>query len=334
MPLKPSTLRVASLLVAALGAGTFFALSPGARAEESAASFPSKPIHIIVGNAAGGGNDILARLVGQKLSEKLGQPVIIENRSGANSIIAAQYVAKMPPDGYVLLMGSIGMLTVNPAVTDNLPYDTARDFTPISMIASFPLLLTVPSQTPIHTVQELLDYAKANPAKANTGGSGSVFQVATQMFELRTGSQFQYITYRSTSDAMLALMRGDVVMSLGDSGPVSGPLNDGRVRALAITTAQRVPAWPNVPTMAEAGIKDMVVELWTGFVAPKGTPAPIVAKLQDAVIAIVKSDEIQTKMRALDVVPVGNTAAEFARIIAKELAQWADVAKAGNIKIQ
>ena len=334
MPLKPTTLRVATLLVAALCAGTFFASSLGARAEESAAGFPSKPIHIIVGNAAGGGNDILARLVGQKLSEKLGQPVIIENRSGANSIIAAQYVAKMPPDGYTLLMGSIGMLTVNPAVTDNLSYDTERDFTPISMIASFPLLLTVPAQAPIHTVWELLDYAKANPAKANTGGSGSVFQVATQMFELRTGSAFQYITYRSTSDAMLALMRGDVIMSLGDSGPVSGPLNDGRVRALAITTAQRVPAWPNVPTMAEAGIKDMVVELWTGFVAPKGTPAPIVAKLQDAVIAIVKSDEIATKMRALDVVPVGNTAAEFARIIAKELAQWADVAKAGNIKIQ
>lgn len=135
MPFKPMT-----LLVATLCAGSCVASGlAGARAEEAAASFPSKPIHIIVGNAAGGGNDILARLVGQKLSEKLGQPVIIENRSGANSIIAAQYVAKMPPDGYTLLMGSIGMLTVNPAVTDNLPYDTERDFTPISMIASFPL---------------------------------------------------------------------------------------------------------------------------------------------------------------------------------------------------
>jgi tripartite-type tricarboxylate transporter receptor subunit TctC len=322
-----------ALLAAAVCAASCFGLA-AAQAQESAATYPSKPIHIIVGNAAGGGNDILARLVGQKLSERLGQPVIIENRSGANSIIAAQYVAKMPPDGYTLLMGSIGMLTVNPAVTDNLPYDTERDFTPISIIASFPLLLTVPSAAPIHSVQELLAYAKANPAKANAGGSGSIFQVVTQMFELRTGSQFQYVTYRSTSDAMLALMRGDVVMAFGDSGPVSGLLNDGRVRALAITTAQRLPAWPSVPTMAEAGIKDMTVDLWTGFVAPKGTPAPIVEKLQDAVMAIVKSDEIQTKMRALDVVPVGDSAADFARIIARELTQWSDVAKAGNIKIQ
>jgi tripartite-type tricarboxylate transporter receptor subunit TctC len=318
------------LLAAAVATSVAFAVT-AARAQDV---WPSKPIHIIVGNAAGGGNDILARLVGQKLSERLGQPVIVENRAGANSIIAAQYAAKMPPDGYTLLMGSIGMLTVNPAVTDNLPYDTERDFAPISIIASFPLLLTVPAQAPIHSVAELLAYAKTNPDKANTGGAGSIFQVVTQLFQMRTGSKFQYVTYRSTSDAMLGLMRGDIIMSLGDSGPVSGPLSDGRVRALAISTAQRLPAWPDVPTMTEAGIKDMTVELWTGLVAPKGTPAPIIKRLQDDVMAIVKSDEIQAKMRALDVVPVGDTADDFARVIAKELKQWSDVAKAGNIKIQ
>ena len=272
------TLKCTTLLIAALYASSYLALGlAGARAQDDARSldvrtYPSRPIHIIVGNAAGGGNDILARLVGQKLSERLGQPVIIENRAGANSIIAVQYAAKMPPGGYTLLMGSIGMLTVNPAVTDNLPYDTERDFAPISIIASFPLLLTVPAQAPIHSVRELLACAKANPAKANTGGAGSIFEVVTRMFELRTGSQFQYVTYRSTSDAMLGLMRGDIMMSLGDSSPVSGPLGADRVRALAITTAQRLPAWPDVPTMAEAGIEDMVVDLWTGFVAPRARP--------------------------------------------------------------
>jgi tripartite-type tricarboxylate transporter receptor subunit TctC len=318
------------LLAAAVATSVAFAVT-ATRAQDV---WPSKPIHIIVGNAAGGGNDILARLVGQKLSERLGQPVIVENRAGANSIIAAQYAAKMPPDGYTLLMGSIGMLTVNPAVTDNLPYDTERDFAPISIIASFPLLLTVPARAPIHSVAELLAYAKTNPDKANTGGAGSIFQVVTQLFQMRTGSKFQYVTYRSTSDAMLGLMRGDIIMSLGDSGPVSGPLSDGRVRALAISTARRLPAWPDVPTMTEAGIKDMTVELWTGLVAPKGTPAPIIKRLQDDVMAIVKSDEIQAKMRALDVVPVGDTADDFDRVIARELKQWSDVAKAGNIKIQ
>jgi tripartite-type tricarboxylate transporter receptor subunit TctC len=304
------------------------------RAQEDIKNYPSKPIHIIVGNAAGGGNDVLARMVGQKLSDRLHQSVVVENKAGANSIIAAQYVAKAPPDGYTLLMGSIGMLTVNPAVADNLPYDTKRDFVPISAIASFPLLLAVPAEMPIRTVQELLAYAKANPNKANSGGSGSIFQVATKMFEMRTGSQFQYVTYRATSEAMIALMRGDIIMSLGDSGPISGPLKDGRVRALAISTAKRLPAFPDVPTMAEAGVKDMVAELWTGFVAPAGTSAPIVKKLQDEVMQVVKSDEIQEKMRALDVVPVGNTSEEFAGMITRSLALWADVAKAGNIKLQ
>jgi tripartite-type tricarboxylate transporter receptor subunit TctC len=297
-------------------------------------SYPSKPIHIIVGNAAGGGNDVLARMVGQKLQDRLHQSVVIENKAGANSILAAQYVAKAPPDGYTLLMGSIGMLAVNPAVTDNLSYDTKRDFVPISAIASFPLLMAVPSELPVHTVRELLAYVKANPAKANSGGSGSIFQVATKLFEIRTASQFQYVTYRSTSEAMIALMRGDIIMSLGDSGPMSGPLKDGRVRALAVSTARRLPAFPDVPTMAEAGVKDMVAELWTGFVAPAGTPSAIVKKLQDEVIQIVKSDDIQQKMHAIDVVPIGNTSEEFARMIDQELKTWADVAKAGNIKFQ
>jgi tripartite-type tricarboxylate transporter receptor subunit TctC len=297
-------------------------------------AYPTRNIHIIVANTAGGGTDYLARLVGQKLSERLGHSVIIENKPGANSTIAAQHVIKSPPDGHTLLMGSIGMLTVNPAVVQNLPYDTKRDFAPISNVAAFPLILTVNAAAPIKSVAELVAYARANPDKANAGASGPIFQVVQKLFELRTDTAFQYIAYRANSEAMIALMRGDVLMSLSDTGPAAGPIQDGRVRALAVTSARRLPSYPDVPTMAEAGIKDMEVEFWQGLVAPAGTPAPIIRRLQDELMAIARLDDIRRQMAAHEVIPVGSTTEEFARLIERELVQWAEVVRKGNIKIQ
>ena len=316
-------------------AGLLVLASAGlAQAQGDARSFPSRPIHIIVGNAAGGGNDLLARMVGQKLSDRLGQSVVIENKPGASGTIAAQQVAKSQPDGHTLLMAPIGMLVVNPAVIPNLPYDPQRDFAPVSVIASFPLVLTVSASAPIRTLQELVAYAKANPDRANAGGSGVIFQVTQKMFEMRTGTRFQYITYRSNTETMVSLMRGDVLMSLSDAGPVAGPLKDGRVRALAVTAAQRLPAWPDVPTMAEAGLKEMEINFWSGLVAPAGTPPAVVKKLQDEVIQIMRLDDIRARMLAHEVNPVGGTSEEFARLIARELPLWAAAAKAGNIKVQ
>jgi tripartite-type tricarboxylate transporter receptor subunit TctC len=296
--------------------------------------YPSRTISIIVANAAGGGTDYLARLVGQKMQERMGQSVIIENKPGANSMIAAQQLIRSAPDGHTLLMGSIGMLTVNPAVVANLSYDTQRDFAPISNIAQFPLILTVNASAPIRSVAELVAYAKANPDKANAGASGPIFQVVQKLFELRTGTSFQYIAYRANSEAMIALMRGDTLMSLSDSGPATGPIQDGRVRPLAVTSSQRLPSYPNVPTMAEAGIKDMVVEFWQGLVAPAATPKPIIKKLEGELIEIVKLPDVREKMIAHEVFPVGSTTEEYAALIARELKQWAEVAKAGNIRIQ
>src|SRR5262245_1361698 len=273
----------------------------GALAQD--ARYPTRTISIVVANAAGGGTDYLARLVGQKLQERLGQSVIIENKPGANSMIAAQAVIRAAPDGHTLLMGSIGMLTVNPAVVSNLSYDTKRDFAPISIIGSFPLILTVNTASPFRTVQELVAYAKANPDKANTGASGPIFQVVQKMFELRTGTNFQYIAYRANSEAMIALMRGDILMSLSDTGPATGPLQDGRVRALAVTTSKRLPAYPDVPTMAEAGVKNMEVEFWQGLVAPAGTPAPVIKRLEAELMAIVRLPDVQEKLRSQEVIP-------------------------------
>src|SRR5262245_59955919 len=296
--------------------------------------FPTRTISIVVANAAGGGTDYLARLVGQKLQERLGQSVIIENKPGANSMLAAQAVIRAAPDGHTLLMGSIGMLTVNPAVVANLSYDTKRDFAPISNIAQFPLILTVNAASPIHSVAELVAFAKANPAKANAGASGPIFQVVQKMFELRTGTSFQYIAYRANSEAMIALIRGDILMSLSDTGPATGPIQDGRVRPLAVTSRQRLPSYPDVPTMAEAGIKDMEVEFRQGLVAPAATPKPVIARLERELIAIAKLPDFRDKLAAQEMFPVGSTAQEFADLIARELVQWADVAKQGNIKIE
>jgi tripartite-type tricarboxylate transporter receptor subunit TctC len=301
---------------------------------QDAHNYPSRTISIIVANAAGGGTDYLARLVGQKMQERMGQSVIIENKPGANSMIAAQALIKSPPDGHTLLMGSIGMLTVNPAVVANLSYDTQRDFAPISIIAQFPLILTVNAAAPIRSVPELVAYARANPDKANAGASGPIFQVVQKMFELRIGTQFQYIAYRANSEAMVALIRGDILMSLSDTGPATGPIQDGRVRPLAVTSAKRLPSYPDVPTMAEAGIRDMQVEFWQGLVAPAATPKPIIKKLESELIAIVKLDDIREKMISQEVFPVGSTAEEYVAVIAREIKQWKEIATAGNIRIQ
>jgi tripartite-type tricarboxylate transporter receptor subunit TctC len=301
---------------------------------QDASQFPSRNIHIIVPNAAGGGLDFFARLVGQKLSDRLGKPVVVENRAGANGNLAAGQVMKSEPDGHTLLLGSIGMLTVNPAVVANLIYDTRRDFAPISIIAKFPLILTVNAKAPVKTVQELVAYAKANPKEANATATGPIFQVVQKMFEQRTGTKFEYIAFRANSEAMMALMRGDALMSLSDVGPATGPLQDGRIRALAVTSPQRLPSHPDVPTMAEAGFKDMEIEFWTGLLAPTGTPPAVVKKLEGEIRAIIKLPDVGEKFAGHQVYPAGSTSEEFAKVIARELAQWAEVAKKADIKIR
>ncbi len=301
---------------------------------QDAGQFPSRNVHIVVPNAAGGGLDFFARLVGQKLSDRLGRPVVVENRPGANGNIAAGQVTKAAPDGHTLLLGSIGMLTVNPVVVANLTYDSQRDFVPISMVAKFPLILVVNAKAPVRSVPELVAYAKANPDKANAAASGPIFQVVQKMFEQRTGTKFEYIAFRANSEAMLALMRGDALMSLTDVGPATGPLQDGRVRALAVTSPQRLASHPDVPTMAEQGFKDMTVEFWTGLLAPAKTPPAIVKRLEDEIRAIVQLPDVVEKLASHQTYPAGSSSAEFAKVIARELAQWAEVAKRGNIKIQ
>jgi tripartite-type tricarboxylate transporter receptor subunit TctC len=298
----------------------------------AAQDYPNKPIRIVVGYSAGGGNDIIVRVMTNELSKGLGQPVIVENKPGAQSIIAAEFVAKSPPDGYTLLMGPSGPMTINPATYSKLPYSPTRDFAPISMLCSFPLIVTVNPALNINSIKELIDYAKANPGKANYASSAGIFQIATEMFKQRTGAPFEMIPYKGSGESVQAVIAGQVTITIVDPPPSTGPIKAGTVRALAVTSAKRHPSWPDLPTMAEAGVPDMEVPVWTAFFAPAKTPPAIVARLQKETARAVHSAEVRERFAGMGLDPVGGSSEDLARQVERDIAKWTAVAKAANIK--
>ena len=294
--------------------------------------YPSKPIRILVGYAAGGGNDIIVRVMQPEMQKGLGQAVIVENRPGAQGIIAADLAAKAAPDGYTLMMGPSGPMTINPATYSKLSYSPTRDFTPISMIASFPLLVTVDAKLPIRSVKELIDYAKANPGKSNYASSAGIFQIATELFKQRTGAPIEMVNYKSSGESVQAVIASQVTMTLVDPPPAAGPIKAGTLRALAVTSASRHPSWPDLPTLIEAGVPDMEVPVWTAFFAPAKTPPAIVARLQKEVARVVQTAEVRERFAAMGLDPVGGTSEELGRRVARDIEKWTAVAKAANIK--
>jgi len=315
-----------SLLIGA--ATAVLTLTGPSRAQD----YPAKPIRIVVGFAAGGGNDIIARIFGQKLSESLGQPVIIENKPGGGAIVATEYVAKSAPDGYTMLVGASGM-SINPAVYAKLPYDAVRDFVAVSELASFPLILIVNSSSPIKSVAEFVAYAKANPDKMNYGSSSASFQLVTELFKQKTGVPMQAIPYKSANESVLAVVSGQVTATIADAGPVTGQVRAGLVRALAIAAPKRMEDFPDVPTMKEAGA-DVDAVLWSGIFVPKNTPPEIVKKLEGEFVRIARLPDVIARLKPLGIESVGNSSEEFTRILAADIARWTAVAKAANIKIE
>jgi tripartite-type tricarboxylate transporter receptor subunit TctC len=311
----------------------FLALAPPASAQEDPAKYPSRPIHIVVGFTPGGGNDILARIVGQKLSENLGQPVVIDNRPGGGAIVATEYVAKAAPDGYTLLVGASGAMTINPAVYTKLPYDPVHDFVPLSEIGSFPLILIVDASSPFKSVADLVAYAKANPDKTNYSSASTAFQVATELFKQKTGAPMQEIPYKGAADSVMAVISGQVTATIADAGPVSGQIKGGQVRALAVAAPKRTADLPDVPTMKEAGA-DVQAVLWSGLFAPRNTPPAIVKKLEGELMRIAKLPDVIEKLKPLGIDPVGNSSDEFSAVMTADIARWTAVAKAANIKIE
>jgi tripartite-type tricarboxylate transporter receptor subunit TctC len=299
-----------------------------------AQTYPNKPIRLVVGYSPGGGNDLIARIVAARLQEKLGQPIVVDNKPGAQSIVAAELVAKAQPDGYTLLVAPSGPMTINPAVYAKLPYDPTKDFAPISLLAEFPLLLVVGAEQPIKSVRELIDYGRANPGKANYASSATPFQLAAELFNQRTGSKFQHIPYRGSGDAAQAVASGQVLMTIADTGPIAGPLSAGKLRALAITADKRDPAFPDVPTLAEAGVPNMAISLWTGLVAPAGTPNEIVARLNKAAVETLALAEVNMALDKIAVMPRSTTPEQYRVLIARDAARWKTVATAANIKLE
>ena len=307
---------------------SFFGLVPAVAQVE----YPTRPIRIVVGFTPGGGNDIIARVFGQKLSESLGQPVIIENKPGAGAILATEYVARSAPDGYTLLVGASGAMVINPAVYEKLNYDTMRDFKPVSELGSFPLILIVNAKSPFKSLADLVAYAKANPDKANYSSSSAAFQLATELFKQKTGVPMQMIPYKGANDSVTAVISGEVTATIADAGPVTSQVNGGQARALGVAAPKRMESLPDVPTMKEAGA-DVEAVLWSGIFVPAATPPEIVSKLEAEFVRIARLPDVVSRLKLLNIDSVGNSSEEFSRIIAADLERWRAVARAGNIKM-
>jgi tripartite-type tricarboxylate transporter receptor subunit TctC len=314
-----------------MAAGLLFAAQP-ALAEEDAAKYPTRPIHIIVGFAAGGGNDVIARIYAQKLSEDLGQPVIVENKPGAGAIVGTDYVAKSAPDGYTLLVGATGM-AINQSIYAKLPYDSERDFVAISELVTFPLILIVGATSPIKSVTDLVAYAKANPDKANYASSSASFQLVTELFKQKTGAPMQAIPYKSANEMVLAVISGQVTTAFADAGPVLPQVKAGTVRALAVAASERSDDFPDVPTLKEVG-DDVDGRLWTGVFAPSKTPAEIARKLEGEFMRIAKMPDVVARLKALGIDAIGSSTEDFTRVLAGDIARWGNVARTANIKIE
>jgi tripartite-type tricarboxylate transporter receptor subunit TctC len=319
---------VASIAAVAFGWTTGHALAQA----DAARGFPERPVRVVVPFGAGGGTDTVARVIAAKMYESFGQPVIVENKPGAQGIIAAEFVRKAAPDGHTILIATSGPMAANAAIHSKLPYRPLRDFTPVTMIGSYPVIMVVSASLPVNSVQELIAYAKARPDKVNYGSSGSLGQLVSELFNQRAGTKFQYIPYKSSGDFVGALLSNEVTMALSDTPPVSGHVRAGKLRALAITSASRHHAWPEVPTMAEAGLPDFVVEFWNGFFVPVRTPAPIVHRLHAEIARVIALPDVRERLNGLGVDPSAMPGEAFAKIIAADITRWTAVAQAANIK--
>lgn len=296
------------------------------------ADYPRQSIKMLVPFAAGGGNDIIARVVGQKLSERLGQPVVIENRTGGAGFVAVNAMLAAPADGYTLLVAPNSVMVFNAALYSKLPYDPLKSFAPITRMAAFPFYLTVNADHPAKSVKELVAWGKANAAKANYGGTSGVFQLVTEQFKQLTGAPFEYVPFKSTAEVATGILNGQVTMAFVDPPPLLPHLKAGKLRTLAISTPKRSADTPDVPTMAEAGVAGVELEGFSGLVAKAGTPEAIVKKLETEVNTVIRLPDVAERFKQLSVYAVGGTAAEFSASVARQIPVWQEVAKKANIK--
>lgn len=307
-------------------------IAPSAMAAES---YPDRPITIVVGYAAGGTTDIIARLVGKKLSESLGQPVVVENRAGAGGNIGAEYVTRAKPDGYTLHLGTAGNITVNPSIYTTMNFDTVKDFDPISLIATLPNLMVVNPKVPANTVKEFVAWAKDKPdVFFASSGVGSTIHLTGELFNMAADLNMTHVPYKGSGPALTDLIAGSGPVVMSDNMPSSiGMVRAGQLKALAVTGPKREASAPEIPTVMESGYPEFNVVTWFGLFAPADTPKAIVDKLNAEVVKAVKSPEVNEQLQKLGATPTTNTPAEFRKLVESDRDRWAKVVKAADIKM-
>jgi tripartite-type tricarboxylate transporter receptor subunit TctC len=310
------------------------ALMLAAASFASAQIYPAKPVRIVAPFPPGGGLDLVARALGQRLSAVFGQSIIIDNRSGADGMIGTEQVAKAPPDGYTLLISSTGPMVINPALNLKMPYDTVKDFAPVTLVVVQPLCLVVHPALPVKSVKELVALAKAKPGQLNygSGGIGNGAHLAGELFKLATSTDIVHVPYKGAAPAVVDLLAGQVQIML-NSIPVMLPqIRAGKLRALAVGADHRMAILPEVPTMQEAGVPSFDANSWYGFFAPANTPRDIVAKLNSESARILRSTEMRDFMGQQGADAIGNTTEEFAAHIKAELAKWSLAVKTARVQ--
>lgn len=322
-----------TLTLAAASALGLLALTPLAA---QAQAFPTKAITIVVPFSAGGTTDILARVLGQFISKDLGQPVIIDNRAGAGGNIGTQLVARAAPDGYTILMGTVGTHAINQSLYPKLAFDPIKDFAPLTRVALVPNLLVANPAQPFKTVKELMAYAKANPGKVTFGssGSGTSIHLSGELFKQMAGVDLQHVAYKGSAPAVNDLLGNHIAIMFDNMPSAISHVKAGKLRPLAVTTAQRSPALPDVPTVAEAGVPGYEATSWFGLLAPAKTPAPVVAKLNAAILKALADPDVKNKLLEQGAEPAGETPAQFAAFIASETVKWGKIVKQSGATAQ
>ena len=317
--------RLLCLVLALLGLAT---------TSVQAQNYPNKPIRLIVPFPPGGGNDVIARLIAQKLSDRFGQQVVVDNKAGANGIVGLQALMQSPADGYTLAVAAAGPMAVNPSLYDKLPYDPTKDFSPITNLVNYPLLLVVHPSVPVKTTLDLVNLAKAKPQQLffASPGSGNSGHLAGELFNTMAHVQTVHVPYKGQGPALADLLTGQVQMLYSSIPSVLPQVRSGQLNALAVGSAKRLPSLPDIPTIAESGVPGYEAYSWVGIVAPAKTPKAIVTRLNQEIVDILKQKDVAEKLNQQGALPVGDTPEQFAAYIKTEIDKWGAVVRAANIK--
>ena len=317
------TMTIAAVAAVLAGAG-----------QAPAQTFPAKAIHFVVPYGSGGSPDVLSRVIAQKLSENVGQPVVVDNRPGAGGIIAAEVVAKAAPDGYTLFIADTGHVAINPSLYAKLPYDPIRDYSPVTLAISTPLFLAATATLPIQTVKQLIDYAKSKPGLPyGSSGNGSPHHLGVELFKLLTGVSMTHVPYKGVAQSVPALVAGDIAVLFAALPSLAPHVKSGKVRLLAVGTAKRTPIMPEVPTLAESGAPGFEIDADIGFLAPAGTAQEVVLKLNSEILKVIHTPEVKQRLAGLGIDVMGTTPEQYAEAIRAKIQKYGKLVKDAGARV-